>query len=73
MAFGARARRGFCYPSHAIVMKILFLIFVLSVAAILAVAGACYLRWRRHQHEASETALREALHEIEQEKQSTLR
>ena len=54
-------------------MLILFLIFVFSVAAILAVAGACYLRWRRHQHEASETALRGALHEIEEEKESTLR
>ncbi len=53
-------------------MKILFLIFVLSVAAILAVAGACYLRWRRHQHEASETTIRRALDEIEQ-KESTLK
>ena len=55
-------------------MKILFLIFVLSVAAILAVAGACYLRWRRHRQEPSETTVRRALDEIEQEeKQGTLR
>ncbi len=54
-------------------MKSLFLIFVLSVAAILAVAGACYLRWRQHQHEASETTIRRALDEIEQEKESTLK
>jgi hypothetical protein len=53
-------------------MKILFLIFVLSMAAILAVAGACYLRWRQHRDEPSETTVRRALDEIE-EKESTLK
>lgn len=55
-------------------MTILFVIFLLSVAAILAVAGACYLRWRQHRNEPSETTVRRALDEIEkEEKQGTLK
>jgi hypothetical protein len=55
-------------------MTILFVIFLLSVAALLAVAGACYLRWRRHRQEPSETSVRRALDGMEQEeRQSTLR
>lgn len=46
------------------------MILVLCTAVLLAVAGACYWRVRRHMR-ASDTALREALEEIERERETT--
>ena len=54
-------------------MTILFVILLLAVGTVLGTTIALYLRVRR-QLQASETALREALHELdelEHERQST--
>jgi pilus assembly protein TadC len=51
-------------------MLALFIILLLSLVAILGTTIALYLRVRR-QLKASETALREALHELEHEREST--
>jgi hypothetical protein len=51
-------------------MLALFIILLLSLVTILGTTIALYLRVRR-QLQASETALREALHELEHEREST--
>lgn len=51
-------------------MKILYLILVLSTGLLLGVAAACYWRVRRTM-KASDAALREALEEIEKEREAT--
>jgi hypothetical protein len=50
-------------------MKILFLILVLSVAAILVTVGALWWRLRWHMH-SSNDALKNALAEIQPEQES---
>ena len=54
----------------AVLIKILYVVLVLSTLSLLWAAGACYLRVRRHMT-ASEKALREALEEIERGRQAT--
>jgi len=49
-------------------MRVLFIILLLSMAAILGTTLVLYLRVRAHLR-ASETALREALVELEQERE----
>ena len=51
-------------------MVVLYVILLLSVLAILGTAGVLYLKVRR-QLRASDAALREALHEVEEEHRTT--
>lgn len=51
-------------------MVALYVILLLSVLAVVGTAGVLYLRVRR-QLRASDTALREALQEVEEERRTT--
>ena len=50
-------------------MKILFVVLLASICAVLGTTIALYIRVRK-QLQASETALREALHELEHERET---
>ncbi len=55
-------------------MKVLFVILVLCVLALLGVSAAIFLRARRHMRaQASDTALRPALPEVEEDQAKSMR